>query len=435
MQLSKGIYFEYKPAAGHAIHDRFHAYIVFRDGKGGERVIRGGIPDIFGNNPVADFADGVASLVGGDITTQVDVPLQESKDKYTDGATAESRHARKLDLGGRDPEAVWNDMAERARKVEPSDIDYNVAGKGQTSNSVIRAALEAGKIDTAKALPPGLKESDFTGYANDLSIPDPGIPPFGPDPTDRELGEAARGRLPKLKVPDGAPEQDAAGANAQPGQPADEAQTRRAEHTDEPIEPVHSVRRDDDPPARLVEMAAAKLGPDAPEARALLARISSTPETLEELIAKPAQLLTQAEIDRVTAAKTGMTGRDALFAPLSDQSNRWFDHVWGGLPPGADDAAAARIAPKPMPARTPGGATVADGAFRVGGAVIDAAAKSRGGMEEQIARLQRAMSGLDRDAVALKPDGVFGPLTARRLRAEVARGGAATVLDGFRRAA
>ncbi len=44
-------------------------------------------------------------------------------------------------------------------------------------------------------------------------------------------------------------------------------------------------------------------------------------------------------------------------------------------------------------------------------------------------------SGLDRDAVALKPDGVFGPLTARRLRAEVARGGADAVLDGFRRAA
>ena len=44
MELPRGVYFEYKPASGSAMIGN-HAYLVFRDGKGGERVIRGGIPD------------------------------------------------------------------------------------------------------------------------------------------------------------------------------------------------------------------------------------------------------------------------------------------------------------------------------------------------------------------------------------------------------
>ena len=104
MELSKGIYFEYAPATGSTGPGR-HSYLVFRDGKGGERVIRGGLPDNQFSFPV-----------GGNITVQADIPLQKSEDVYKEGETPDTRHARKLDLGGRDPETVWKDMAARARK-------------------------------------------------------------------------------------------------------------------------------------------------------------------------------------------------------------------------------------------------------------------------------------------------------------------------------
>lgn len=41
MELPRGIYFEYAPASGSAGPGR-HAYLVFRDGKGGERMCLNG---------------------------------------------------------------------------------------------------------------------------------------------------------------------------------------------------------------------------------------------------------------------------------------------------------------------------------------------------------------------------------------------------------
>ncbi len=101
MQHSKGIYFEFKRVLGGTVPYQ-HAYLVYRDGKGGERVIRGGITDNFDGNPGGAVLNTALIPRGGDISVQVDIPLQESKDKYGDGASAESRHARKLDLGGRE---------------------------------------------------------------------------------------------------------------------------------------------------------------------------------------------------------------------------------------------------------------------------------------------------------------------------------------------
>ena len=114
MELPKGIYFEYAPATNSSGPGN-HAYLVFHDGKGGEQVIRGGLPENEASFPF-----------GGNITVQADIPLRNSEDAYKEGDTPQTRHARKLDLGGCDPATVWKNMAAKAREIGKAGIDYNI---------------------------------------------------------------------------------------------------------------------------------------------------------------------------------------------------------------------------------------------------------------------------------------------------------------------
>ena len=129
MQLPRGIYFEYKPALG-SEKIGLHAYLVFRDGEGGERVIRGGIPDVFGDETLEEIADFATSFVGGNISVQADIPLQESKDRYDirKGESPETRHAKQLELGGRDPEQVWRELVDKVNEIGEAGVDYNAIG-------------------------------------------------------------------------------------------------------------------------------------------------------------------------------------------------------------------------------------------------------------------------------------------------------------------
>ncbi len=101
--LEKGIYIEFKPVQSTddvGVLGKVHSYLVFRDGIGNARVIRGGLP-------APETIDAIGrSFIGGDINVQADIPLQRSKDRYGPDDTPQSRHARKLDLGGREPEDV-----------------------------------------------------------------------------------------------------------------------------------------------------------------------------------------------------------------------------------------------------------------------------------------------------------------------------------------
>jgi hypothetical protein len=134
MQLPKGIYFEYAPASSSS-GPGLHAHLVFRDGKGNERVIRGGLMKESDQGFKDKSTRFMKSLVGGNITVQADIPLQESRDKYgvKKGETAETRHARRLDLGGRDPEQVWKDMTAKANEIAKAGIDYNLIGEKATT--------------------------------------------------------------------------------------------------------------------------------------------------------------------------------------------------------------------------------------------------------------------------------------------------------------
>jgi hypothetical protein len=150
----KGIYLESTTAPGSFAHGKRHLYLVYRDGKGNEHVVRGG-PSFLG---------------GGDITTEDGVPMADSKDVYDEGGGSKVRPSHRLDLNGSDPDIVWRQMTAAAKKLGEADVDYNLAPM-QNSNSTIRHVLEAAAIDPAKAMGPGWTPRDFPGYNNDLNEP------------------------------------------------------------------------------------------------------------------------------------------------------------------------------------------------------------------------------------------------------------------------
>ena len=162
--LPEGIYIEAKPAAGIFGEqlDIYHAYLVYRDGKGNAEVIRGG-PERLRNAKIGGkvsiggwdlFDTGeidfdvpptrlVQSGLGGDIEIEAGIPLGKSLDAYKKGETPQSRFAKKLDLGGRSPRKVWEDMKITAQIIGKNETDYNVFS--QNSNSTIATVLyEAG---------------------------------------------------------------------------------------------------------------------------------------------------------------------------------------------------------------------------------------------------------------------------------------------------
>ena len=104
-----------------------HLYLVLVTDDGQEFVIRGGPErDEFRNY--------------GDIVTVADVPLMLSEDARAISERAE-RGSTVLDLGGRDPLAVWEVMAQSARQAGASEADYDLLK--QNSNSVVASAMHA----------------------------------------------------------------------------------------------------------------------------------------------------------------------------------------------------------------------------------------------------------------------------------------------------
>ena len=138
--------------------DAYHAYLVYRDGKGNAEVIRGG-PERLRNAKIGGkvsiggwdlFDTGeidfdvpptrlVQSGLGGDIEIEAGIPLGKSLDAYKKGETPQSRFAKKLDLGGCSPQKVWEDMKITAQIIGKNETDYNVLS--QNSNSTIATVL------------------------------------------------------------------------------------------------------------------------------------------------------------------------------------------------------------------------------------------------------------------------------------------------------
>ena len=88
---------------------------------------------------------------GGKIEVQAGVPLDKSKDAYKSGETPEDRHATKLDIGDRDLEQVFDQMARKAEDIHDLNVDNDLKEQltaDQNSNSLSRALMEEVGIDT-----------------------------------------------------------------------------------------------------------------------------------------------------------------------------------------------------------------------------------------------------------------------------------------------
>ena len=141
--LPEGIYIEAKPVGdvgsiGDVHINAYHAYLVYRDGKGHAEVIRGG-PETMAENEKAEGIKGIEafiySTVGGDIEIEAGTPLTESVDRYDEEDSPQSRFAKRLDLGGRSPQKVWEDMKITAQTIGKNETDYNLFS--QKCNSTI----------------------------------------------------------------------------------------------------------------------------------------------------------------------------------------------------------------------------------------------------------------------------------------------------------
>ena len=124
--------------------DAGHLYLVYVDDDGEEYVIRGG--------PKGGY---LSVNVGGLLKESGDARVKTVGENEIPVAR-EDRGSMVLDLGGRDPKKVWQDMLATAEKIHDAEFAYDWAiGKfgGYNSNTVIAAVLKNAGIDVENVLP------------------------------------------------------------------------------------------------------------------------------------------------------------------------------------------------------------------------------------------------------------------------------------------
>jgi len=133
-----------------------HLYLVktTTDAQGrilSEKVIRGGADD-----------DGRLAVIA-------DVDLAATPDRRGSDTPLE-RHRRPLDVGDRDPNAVWAIMVEHARNIDEADLPYGfdilqqIPGPDVNSNTVVASALHTVGIALSQNFPIGITGSQAPLY-------------------------------------------------------------------------------------------------------------------------------------------------------------------------------------------------------------------------------------------------------------------------------
>ena len=163
--MEPGIYLELTPAQSGGINlwDDKHAYLVYRKVNGDTEVIRGG----------PGFRSASRGR-NGDLAIQVEVgkSLDQSKDKYEAGERSGSRPSRRLPIADDDLDKAWTGMRRKAEEIGAAGLSYRADTEAddpdQTSNSVVRAALDAAGVSFRAALPEGFKVEKLPGFEDNL---------------------------------------------------------------------------------------------------------------------------------------------------------------------------------------------------------------------------------------------------------------------------
>lgn len=186
-----------------------------------------------------------------------------------------------------------------------------------------------------------------------------------------------------------------------------------------PIQMPHLRQRPKSPPDEA-----------SPEGTKMLAQIRETGETVDEIIRKPVDAVSEQDIDRVIAEKTIMQTNDPRRLPAEDAVTAWFDRNFSGNAAGGRPMGSAALAPTDfISARNPDRQPVEDGALAVGRKIT--AQTKTDDFKPAIIGLQNTLNRIAPDDPPLLKDGIFGPKTSNRLRSIVARHGVAAVFDAL----
>jgi hypothetical protein len=162
VKMEPGIYLETKPITSNdprngkrtSIRDFKHGYLIYRKPDGTNEIIRGG------RHETRQI-----------IAVETRKNLEESKDAMRPGEP--SRPFRKLPIPLDKADESWAKMRQQAEDIGKAGVTYDplipdFGGPEQTSNSVVRAGLDAVNVRLEEALPPGVKAIELPGIENGL---------------------------------------------------------------------------------------------------------------------------------------------------------------------------------------------------------------------------------------------------------------------------
>ena len=133
---------EAKPVVGGATGSG-HLYLVYRDDQNNEFVTRAGPSRNFIGNTLPSVTD---------ITVEVNVPIEQSRDTRPNTMESLSIHgSRVLDLKGRSAEDVWAEINAEAARIGRAQVDYDILGPN--SNTFVIHVLDFADIDAVNQLP------------------------------------------------------------------------------------------------------------------------------------------------------------------------------------------------------------------------------------------------------------------------------------------
>lgn len=402
-----GIYLEVKPASsiGIPLGNNKHAYLVYRKADGSSEVIRGGLGKF------------------GTLSVETGKSLEESKDALDEGEKPNTRPSRKLNIPSEKLDKTWSKMRDKAEEIGKTRLPYNAnpIGADQTSNSVVRAALDAAEVPVESALPDGVATDILPGIEDNLKDDLKNNPP---NPIEGEIG----GTDDQKPTPSGSVDPSDNG----PSGHDDGADDQGSDNTSGNGQNQSTRTRDD----------ADDLENASPENRKFMDDLMRSGDAVDDIMLKKPQDLTEGEFTelkkRMIALPAGAEQDRLDKAATAFLENRFGDG------PAEHDAVGRMIDPQPVrPApKTPGALRTVDGrpleaGLKHIGQTILKDAKNNG-LADAIKNLQGGINFM-KDAKqktpmpfpALKQDGVFGAKTRNGLRQALVTLGQPKVREGM----